>query len=77
MADLLIRELGKRALDRLKARAASQGRSLQKEAKSILEEAAAALTPVEALRIAKAWHRRLGRRRFSDSATLIRRDRER
>ncbi len=76
MADLLVRNVEKTAIEQLKRRARSHGRSLQRELKLILEEAAS-LTAEEARQVAEAWHRRLGDRSFGDSADLIREDRER
>jgi len=75
MSDILVRGLKSTTLDRLKARAKRNGRSLQREAKLILEEAA---TPsiAEAIAAADRVRRRLGRR-FTDSTALIRRDRAR
>ncbi|HEV8642632.1 MAG TPA: hypothetical protein VGV13_16195 [Methylomirabilota bacterium] len=77
MPQLLVRDLDDRTIRRLKARARHHGRSLQKEAKTVLEEAAASLTMAEARRLAERWRRRLGRRRFGDSAALVRADRRR
>ncbi|MBA5868280.1 MAG: Arc family DNA-binding protein [Nitrospira sp. CR1.3] len=77
MAQVLVRQLDKKVVIRLKKRAKEHGRSLQSEVKTILEEA---VPDYEA-----AWKRieefrnRLGksRRVFSDSADLIREDRDR
>jgi len=78
MSDILIRGVDTRALQRLKARAKRNGRSLQGEAKLILEQAAGHSLPA-ALAAAGQWRKKLSRqgRRFTDSATLIREDRER
>lgn len=78
MAQVLVRNLNERVVARLKKRAANRGRSLQAEVKSILEEAA----KEEAADFWKAADRireRLKRsgRTFSDSAALIREDRDR
>ena len=75
MPDILVRGLDKRTVDRLKARAKRNGRSLQSEAKMVLENAAGAPT-TEVLEAARQWRKKLGRR-FEDSAELIREDRER
>ncbi|MBM4132263.1 MAG: Arc family DNA-binding protein [Nitrospira sp.] len=77
MAQVLVRQLDDKVVERLKRRAMEHGRSLQSEVKTILEEAA---PDYEA-----AWQRierfrnRLKRsgRRFSDSTELIREDRDR
>ena len=76
MAQLLVRDLSEETLDRLKRRAKEHGRSLQGEAKVILE-AAAPFTLEEAARVAAQWRRRLAGRMTSDSADLIREDRDR
>ncbi|NGZ99262.1 MAG: hypothetical protein CV089_24670 [Nitrospira sp. WS110] len=77
MAQVLVRQLDDKLVDRLKKRAKEHGRSLQSEVKTILEEA---VPDYEA-----AWKRidgfrkRLKKsgRKFSDSAALIREDRDR
>ncbi|NLX60474.1 MAG: hypothetical protein GXY74_15470 [Phycisphaerae bacterium] len=75
MADILIRGLDDQAMKRLRARAKRHGRSLQGEARMVLENAAG-LSVTESLRAARQWRKKLGRR-FDDSAALIREDRER
>lgn len=77
MAQVLVRQLNDKVVDRLKKRAKEHGRSLQSEVKTILEEA---VPDYE-----RAWKRidifrkKLTRsgRKFSDSTVLIREDRER
>jgi plasmid stability protein len=77
MAQVLVRQLDKKVVVRLKKRAKEHGRSLQSEVKTILEEA---VPDYEA-----AWKRierfrtRLSKsgRTFADSADLIREDRDR
>lgn len=76
MADILVRDLEPKLISRLKSRAKRNGRSLQGEAKSILE-AAAGYTMPEAASAARRWQRSLSRRRFADSAALVREDRRR
>lgn len=77
MAQVLVRQLDDEVVDRLKKRAKEHGRSLQSEVKIILEEAVpdyeAAWKRIEGLR------KRLKKsgRKFSDSAVLIRQDRDR
>jgi hypothetical protein len=76
MAQLLIRDLDVETIERLKARARLHRRSLQGEVKLILEnEAAASRDDHWALagRIRAAF----GERRFSDSAEIVREDRDR
>ena len=76
MPDILVRGLSAAKLKRLKARAKQHGRSLQSEAKTILENAAGA-GPREIAAMLGQWQRQFKGREFSDSATLIREDRER
>jgi plasmid stability protein len=83
MSDLLIRGVDTQAIQRLKVRAKRNGRSLQGEAKLILEQAAGHSMP-EALAAAGEWRKKLGRKgpakrgkRFEDSTILLREDRER
>ncbi len=77
MAQVLVRDLDETVVERLKARARQRGRSLQKEARAILEEAASALTMEEARETAAGWRRRLAGRRFTDSTRLVREGRRR
>jgi len=76
MAQVLVRQLNDKVIERLKIRAKEHGRSLQSEVKTILEEA---VPDYEA-----AWKRitkfrktlKKSGRTFSDSATLMREDRD-
>lgn len=78
MADLVVRDLNPGVAARLEVRARSHGRTVEEEAKTILEaEAATPLPRQEALRIAREWQQRLAGRVIGDSAELIREDRER
>ena len=77
MSQMLVRDLDPEVVERLKARARVHGRSLQKEVKAILEEAAATLSLCEAEEVAELWQKRLAGREYSDSAELVREDRER
>ena len=61
---------------RLKSRAKQHGRSLQGEVKAILEEATP-MTMSEARAVSEKWQKYFKGRKFSDSAKLIREDRER
>jgi len=76
MAQVLVRQLNDKVVDRLKKRAREHGRSLQSEVKTILEEAVpdyeGAWRRIDALR------KRLKRsgRKFSDSSILIREHRD-
>jgi plasmid stability protein len=75
MSDLLIRGLDPGAVQRLKARAKRHARSLQSEARHILENASGQ-SVAEVLAKARQCRKKLGRR-FEDSVQLIREDRER
>lgn len=76
MPQMLVRNLDPAVLERLKKRARSNGRSLQKEVKEILEGAAEAYTMAEAREITGRWQERFAGRKFADSAALIREDRD-
>jgi antitoxin FitA len=77
MPDVLIRDLDPAVLRGLKAAAAAHGRSLQAEIHHVLESSTSRRL-AETRRLSKAWLRRLRRRGgHSDSATLIREDRDR
>ncbi len=77
MAQVLVRQLDNKVVVRLKKRAKEHGRSLQSEMKTILEEAVpdyeAAWKRIEGIR----KRLRKSGRTFSDSADLIREDRDR
>ena len=77
MPDILIRGLTLKTIRRLKARAAANGRSLQKEAKAILENGAAEKTLDELREEAKEFSKRFQGRHFTNSVELIREDRNR
>lgn len=77
MPQLLVRDLDAAVVARLKQRARRHGRSLQKEAKAILEAAAIIMTMDEARQVADGWQRRFRDHQFGDSAELIRQNRER
>jgi plasmid stability protein len=76
LPDLLIRDLDAKLLDRLKQRAKRQGRSLQSEVKEILKNNAPLSIEEARARLAEITTR-LGGRKFSDSADLLRADRDR
>jgi len=77
MAQVLVRQLNDKVVDRLKKRAKEHGRSLQSEVKTILEDAVPdyerAWKRIDSLRL------RLKRssRKFTNSADLVREDRDR
>jgi len=79
MAEILVRNLDDAVVKQLKHRAARSGRSLQSEAKTILEQAANApvADAASAKKLALAVRRRFKGRAFPDSAKLIREDRDR
>ena len=76
MPQLLVRDLDAGTVERLKQRAQRHGRSLQGEAKAILQ-AAAIFSMSEANSVADEWQRKLAGRAYRDSAETIREDRER
>jgi len=76
MAQILVRNVDPKAVERLKARARWHGRSLQSEVKVLLERAAG-IGAEEIAAMLAGWQKRLGGRRFVSSAKLIREDRER
>jgi plasmid stability protein len=76
MPDVLVRGIELETVDALKGRAAGNGRSLQRELKAILEQAAQSrITDSRAL--AARIRRTLGKTRHSDSAKLLAEDRQR
>ena len=76
MAQLLVRNLDDETIRRLKALAKRHNRSLQGQAKLILEEGAM-LTGGQVMELVEKWQRRLGGKRFRNSSALIREDRGR
>lgn len=76
MAQILVRDLSPDIVDRLKNRAYRNGRSLQGEVKAILESAAK-LSMAEAREVARQFRQSLEGRMTSDSADLLREDRDR
>lgn len=76
MAQVLIRDLDEQTVKKLKARAASNGRSLQAELRMILERAAE-VDVVDARVAAARIRQMLSGRKFSDSTELIAEDRRR
>jgi plasmid stability protein len=76
MGSIFVRGLSQKTIERLKERARLNGRSLQQEAKALLERAAETLTMREARRLSERWRHRFDGRAMSDSAQLIREDRD-
>jgi len=76
MPKVLVRDLDAATVEGLKARAERHGRSLQGEMKAILEEAAAQ-GAIDPRALADRVQALFAGRHFSDSADLIREDRER
>jgi plasmid stability protein len=80
MAQVLVREVDDEVVEKLKVRARSHGRSLQKELQIILKEAAVGAIPLsmeEFLSKASAIRVRTAGHVVSDSAELVREDRDR
>ena len=76
MATVLIRNLEERIVDRLKRRAARNGRSLQSELRAILESASM-VDVVDASALAARIRHKLSDRKHSESAALLAKDRKR
>ena len=77
MAEVLVRDLEASVVEKLKARAAANGRSLQAELKAILEAQAKQVTKAEARALAAHIRRRIATRPQTDSGRLQAEDRER
>lgn len=77
MPDVLVRDVEETALARLKDRARGNGRSLGAELRLILETAAQQVDMVTARASAERMTRRLRGRTHTDSAALLREDRDR
>lgn len=76
MAQVLVRNLDAKHVERLKERARQNGRSLEAELRGILERAASA-DLAEARTLAARIRRRLAGRKHSDSAAMVAEDRQR
>jgi len=76
MPDILIRGLDEETLQRLKDRAKRNGRSLQGEARLVLEHAAGVRSD-EVRNLLAKWSERFSGRDFSSSVDLLREDRDR
>jgi antitoxin FitA len=75
MASLLLRNVDDDVLRQLKAAAKAHGRSLQAEIHDLLRTASTK-SLAETRRLSTRWLKRLGGARHSDSADLIRGDRD-
>jgi plasmid stability protein len=76
MAQIIVRNLDEAVVDRLKARARTNDRSLEAEVRLILEQSAKVDT-VQARQIVMERRKKLQGREFVDSVELIREDRDR
>ena len=78
MPNLLVRDLDKKTIDKLKRRAERHNTSLQAEAKTILEESSR-LDWEEFAKRADAFREKMIKsgRTFSDSTDMVREDRDR
>jgi plasmid stability protein len=77
MPSILVRDVDKATIRKLKARAAKNGRSLQTEIKDILERSAEEMTNRQLYEAAVEFSKRFETRRLTNSVELIREDRER
>ena len=77
MAEVLVRDLDALVVEKLKVRAAANGRLLQAELKAILEAQARQVTKVEARALTACIRRRIGTRPQTDSGMIQAKDRER
>ena len=76
MAQLLIRNLEREVINRLKLRAKQHRRSLQSELKYIVETATK-MSLEEARKTSKAWHKHFSGKNLSDSTKQLQEDRAR
>jgi hypothetical protein len=80
MADIILRDLSPDVIERLADRAKRHGISVEDELKDIIESVVPGPGPVasaDPLEVSDYWHRRLAGRMTSDSADLLREDRDR
>ncbi len=77
MPSVLVRDVETSILEKLKKRAARNGRSLQSEAQTILKEAVTKAEPLSDLETARKIRESLRVKKQSDSAELLREDRQR
>ncbi len=76
MPNVLVRDVEPSVLEKLKDRAAKSGRSLQSEVQIILKDAAAKAEPLSELETARKIRDSLKVKKKSDSAELLREDRQ-
>lgn len=76
MAQIIVRNLDDAVVERLKARARENDRSLEAEVRRILEQSAK-MDMAQARQIVMEWRKKLQGREFVDSLALIREDRDR
>jgi len=76
MPDILVRGLDPKTVEHLKLRAKRHGRSVQSEAKMLLEQAAGA-SREEIAAMFTAWKKRFAGREFDSSTDILRKDRDR
>ena len=76
MPNILIRDVSQKIVDQLKARAKQHNRSLQGEVKYLIEETVKTTGEAALLR-ARKIRASFGRKMFTDSAELLREDRNR
>lgn len=77
MPNVLVRDVETSILEKLKIRAAGNGRSLQSEVQIILKDAAAKAEPLSELETARKIRESLRVKNQSDSGELLRKDRAR
>lgn len=77
MPNVLVRDVEKPILDKLKKKAARNGHSLQFEVLMILKDAATKAEPLSELETARKIRESLKVKNQSDSAELLREDRQR
>jgi len=75
MAQLLIRNIAPEIVRRLKQRAKQHHRSLEGELKHILETAIFTMTIEEMKKLSQKWRKHLKSGSFSDSTSLLHKDR--
>jgi len=76
MPNILIRDVSQKTVSRLKEKAKQHNRSLQGEVKQIIEDNVK-MSMKDALQHARKIRASFGEKTFSDSAELLREDRER
>lgn len=76
MSEIVLHDVDPKLVDRLAERAASTGRTVEEEAKLLLENSVG-LSRSRAAEAARLIRARSGGRKLSDSAELIREDRDR